>query len=90
MHNFLIFLISQKKCHNSFSTLLEDVVTHFGNIKESFNKARISIVSCQNDGDKGYGKFYYTVVKNHLPVYLEKYKDKSPQNPKMGNFDDTL
>ena len=53
MHNFLGNLMSQKKCYNSFSTLPEDAVTHFRITKESFDKDKISIVSSQNDGDKG-------------------------------------
>ena len=79
MHNFLGTLWAKKRCYNLFSTLLEDVVTHFGITKKPFDKDKISIVSCKNDGGKGYGKFcllYGSLcVENRLPVYLGKYKD---------------
>ena len=86
MHNFLGNLVSQKTCYNSFSALPEDVVTHFENTKESFDKARISIVSYQNDGVKRVWKVLFCCslcVKNHVPVYMEKHIDKLPQNQKM-------
>ena len=74
------------KCCEPFSTLPEDAVTHFGITKEPFDKARISIVSCQNDGDKKYEKFYLLHCSLCVPVYLEKHEDKVPQNPKMEDF----
>lgn len=57
---------------------LEDVLTQFRITKESFDKDKISIASCQNDGDKVYGIIYLlycsVCVKNRFLVYLEKQK----------------
>ena len=90
MQKFFAKLMSQKKCKNAFSTLPEDVVSYFKITKETFDKDKISIVSCVDDGDKGYETFYvlyyHICVKNRLPIYLEKHKDKLPENPKMEDF----
>ena len=48
--------------------------------KSLLTKPEFPLCYANNDGDKGYGKFYLlycsSCVKNRLPVYLEKHKDK--------------